>query len=222
MEAARRGHLLAWAAKVLGAEAFNRLVASAPETRAKGRLRFWQVELLARLSDGPEQPVASMEDFLALFEGAQLQPLPEEPKRAITKAEFFADPVGVHLDPSVDSIPAEWFREVWDFEEEDPEKSLRKCVTGDVAHEANKGALPLLAGPLRSLAGVLRPDQWVGLYADIRDEEPHREGEIRQEFVRAAPHLAAALPAPLTRAEVVGRLGSEEARELGVFDDEAT
>src|SRR5262245_31582459 len=110
MDAAKRERLLARAAAVLGAEAFNRLVTSAPQTRAKGRLRFWQEELLARLSAEAGTPLATVEEFLALFEGAALQPIPEEPRPALTKEDFLSDPVAVYLDPLPRGIPAEWFR----------------------------------------------------------------------------------------------------------------
>jgi hypothetical protein len=223
MNVAERERVLACAAQCLGAEAFNRLAASAPETRAKGRLRFWQEELLARLSAETGTTVKTLDTFLAVFEGAPLCPLPEPPPRVLTKEEFLSDPVAVYLDPQVHSIPAEWFREAWDALEEDPERSLREYVTGDIWHEANKGCLPLVAGQLRGLAGVLRADQWARMYDDIRRQEPHRESEIRREFIDAAPHWAAALPPPLTRDEVVQLLGSEEeARELGAFDEEST
>jgi hypothetical protein len=223
MDIAERERVLACAAECLGAEAFNRLAASTPETRAKGRLRFWQEELLARLSAQTGTTVTTLETFLAVFEGAPLCPLPEPPPRVFTKDEFLSDPVAVYLDALVHSIPAEWFREAWDVPEEDPEKSLRKYVTGDIWHEANKGCLPLVAGQLRSLASVLRADQWARMYDDIRRQEPHCESEIRREFIDAAPHSAAALPPPLSRDEVVRLLGSEElARELGAFDDEST
>ena len=139
----------------------------------------------------------------------------------MTLDEFLQDPVAAFLDGKLEGVPDEWVRQAWDAEEENPERSLRKFVTGDIWHEANKGCLPLVAGQLRWLGRVLREDQWDGLYRDVRDQEPHCESEIREEFVRAAPDKQAYLPPPLTRQEVVERLGSEEvARELGVFDEE--
>jgi hypothetical protein len=222
MDAAKRKRLLARASEVLGAESFNRLVTSASETRAKGRLRFWQEELLAHLSAETDTLLVTIEEFLAVFEGAELLPIPKKPPRAVTKEEFLSDPVAIYLDSSVLSIPADWFRQAWDKEAEEPEKCLRKFVIGGIWHEANKGCLPLIAGELRSLAAVLRADQWLRMYEDLREQEPHIESEIREEFVKVASASTAELPPPLTREEVVRLLGSEElARDLGVFDDEA-
>jgi hypothetical protein len=208
VDVANRKRWLACASAVLGAELFNRLVASVAETRTKGRLRFWQEALLARLSAESEITLVTMEEFLAVFEGAELQPIPKKVLRAFTKYEFLSNPVAVYLDPSVPGIPAEWFQEAWDVEEVEPEKSLRQYITGDVWHEANKGSLPLVAGQLRSLACILRHDQWVQLYKDVRADEPHREEEIRREFAGAAPGSALSLPPPLTRQEVVAALAA--------------
>jgi hypothetical protein len=139
----------------------------------------------------------------------------------MTQEEFLRDPVAVFLDGRMEEMPDDWVRQAWDAEEDDPERSLRQFIIGDIWREANKGCLPLVAGQLRWLGHVLRCDQWADLYRDVRDQEPHREAEIREEFVRAAPDEQAYLPPPLTRDEVAALLGSEEAaRELGVFDDD--
>jgi len=49
MDDDQRERILA-AALQLGPETFNRLVGSAVAVRIRGRLRFWQEQLLARLS----------------------------------------------------------------------------------------------------------------------------------------------------------------------------
>lgn len=139
----------------------------------------------------------------------------------MTQDEFVRDPVAVYLDGQMDGIPDDWVRQAWETNESDPERSLRQFITGDIWHEANSGCLPLVAGQLRWLGHVLRADQWGEMYREVRDQEPHRESEIRDEFERAAPDRQEHLPPPLTREQVVALLGSEEAaRELGVFDDE--
>jgi hypothetical protein len=138
----------------------------------------------------------------------------------MTLDEFLRDPVAAFLDGKLEGVPDEWARRAWDADEDDPERSLRKFVTGDISHEANKGCLPLITGQLRWLGHGLRDDQWADLYRDVRGEEPHRESEIREEFVRAAPGKQGQLPPRLTRQEVIELLGSEEiARDLGVFDE---
>ena len=125
----------------------------------------------------------------------------------MTQEEFLRDPVAVFVDGR-EEVPDDWVRRAWDAEERDPERSLRQFITGDIWHEANSGCLPLVAGQLRWLGHVLREDQWCGLYRDVRNQEPHREAEIREEFVRAAPDKQAGLPSPRTREEVVAALGT--------------
>jgi hypothetical protein len=138
----------------------------------------------------------------------------------MTQDEFFRDPVPLFLDGRMEEVPDEWVRQAWDTEQANPEQSLRHFVTSDIGQEASKGCLPLIAGQLRWLGQVLREDQWEGLYREVRDQEPHREAEIREEFVRAAPGRQACLSSPLTREAVIALLGSEEiAREMGVFDN---
>jgi hypothetical protein len=100
----------------------------------------------------------------------------------MTQEEFLRDPVAVFLDGRMAEVPGNWVRQAWDAEVEDPERSLWKFVTGSVWHEANKGDLPLIGGQLRWLGRALREDQWDKLYQDVREQEPHREGEIREEF----------------------------------------
>ena len=139
----------------------------------------------------------------------------------MTQDEFLRDPVAVFLDGQMGGIPDDWVRQAWDANESDPERSLRPFITGDIWHEANSGCLPLVAGQLRWLGHVLRADQWGELYREVRDQEPHIELEIREEFMRAAPERQEHLPPLLTREKVVALLGSEKAaHELGVFDDE--
>jgi hypothetical protein len=158
MNTAKREWLLACGVEILGAETFNRLIISTAEGRGRQRLRFWQEELLNRLCTELNIPLRTREDFLTTFEGAELQPVPKEPPQAFTREEFLSDPVDIYLDPSAPPIPADWFREVWDADEENPEKSLRRVVTGEICHEANKGCLPLVVGQLRWLGQVLRED----------------------------------------------------------------
>jgi hypothetical protein len=139
----------------------------------------------------------------------------------MTQDEFLRDPVTVFVDGQMEGVPDDWVRQAWGAKESDPERSLRQFITGDIWHEANSGCLPMVAGQLRWLGHVLWANQWGELYRDVRDQEPHRESEIREEFIRAAPEKQGHLPPTLTREEVVALLGSEEiARDLGVLEDE--
>lgn len=142
----------------------------------------------------------------------------------MTKEEFLRDPVEAYLNAlqhDTNAIPDEWFREAWDIEEDDPEYSLRQYVTGEISQDASSGSIAAIEKWIGSLSLKLRSDQWVGLFVDVRLNDPHREDEIRETFDASAPNLASQLPQRLTRAEVVELLGSEEAaRNLGIPDDE--
>jgi hypothetical protein len=136
--------------------------------------------------------------------------------------DFLRDPVAAYLDGSIAGVPDEWFQAAWYGEEGAPARSLRDWVTQDVWHEVNKGALGLIAGQLRGLGQLLTHDQWDDLYRDLRYLGPHREPEVRREFIAAAPDKVGCLPPPLTYEEVVSLLGSpESARLFGVFKGEA-
>ncbi|VTR95104.1 unnamed protein product [Gemmata massiliana] len=69
MDAARR-ELILNAARQLGAEPFNRLTEAVEDTRKRGRLRYWQDELLELPGVGP----VGLEEYLAAFGG--VTPLP--------------------------------------------------------------------------------------------------------------------------------------------------
>jgi hypothetical protein len=73
MDAAKRERTLDLAVQMLGADAFNRLVGSVAATREQGRLRFWQEELLAKLSAATGERITDVEGFLDIFDDAALQ-----------------------------------------------------------------------------------------------------------------------------------------------------
>jgi hypothetical protein len=66
------------------------------------------------------------------------------------------------------------------------------------------------------MSAVLGTAQVVRLFEAIRDDSPHREVEFRPEFEAAFARHASSLPAALSRAEVIRKLGLDEeaAREL--------
>lgn len=179
MDAARRERLLACAAKVLGAETFNRLVSSAPQTRAKGRLRFWQEELLTGLPNEGGTPLANVEEFLAVFEGAELQ--------AITRESFLADPSRVVWR---DGVQPEWILEAYRANEQ-----FRASISYALSRSVSKGGdFSLAGGWLQILGSALAAEEVAALYVAIRDESARLEPEWRAEFAAAFPQHQTALP----------------------------
>jgi hypothetical protein len=208
----RREEFLACAAQTLGPERFNRLVASAPGTREQGRFRFWQEQLLARLSAETGAPLPTVEEFLDAFEGAAYQPIPKPP---LTKAEFFSDP-NQYLYSGEYDIPDEWFAEAW---ERDP--YFRENVGYEYVREVSKnGSLEVLPG-LEHLARILPLSRMVELYRRIRDNSPHREIEFRPDFERIFGERMSAFPPMLRKREIIEALGQEAAEALGVLEDDA-
>ncbi len=80
VDTTRREQILA-AAQLLGPEKFNGLVGSVGQVRALGRLRYWQEDLIAKLSGTGEPVILGASEFIAIFDGAQLLP---EPPRVVT------------------------------------------------------------------------------------------------------------------------------------------
>jgi hypothetical protein len=211
MDADLRERLLA-AARALGPEAFNRLAGSVSEVRSRGRLRYWQENLLSRLSADHGQVIASTTDFVAVFDGVDLIPIP---RPIVTRDDFLADP-SRHYAGEAD-IPPEWVRAAWDAD-----TAFRQNVTYGLSREASKnGDLALAAGELAYLATALRDDQAVALYLAVRHHSPHREIEFRPAFARAFAVRMAVFPPPLTKREIVAALGEELAEQLGIPGDPA-
>jgi hypothetical protein len=117
-------------ADVLGAEGFNRLVASVPATRAKGRLRFWQEQLLEKLTRQSEIYVTGLAEFLHLFEGAEPRELPQLPwtrmvfLRAIEEFPYGGFPL--------DETPPEWMAEAWQI------ATVRNAISSEMGRNVSK------------------------------------------------------------------------------------
>ena len=115
--------------------------------------------------------------------------------------------------PAVDGCPdppAEWVTAAWDTE------AVQGSIAYDMARDVSKNG-ELFCGSefLAGLSAALSTEQVVRLFHTIRDRSPHRESEFRQQFEAGFAAHAAALPPPLTRAEIVAALG-------GFGFDEAT
>ena len=105
--------------------------------------------------------------------------------------------------------PREWVAAAWDSD------AVQESIVAEMARDVSKnGGLGWAVEFLAGLSDALSTEQLVRLFLTIRDGSPHRESEFRPQFEAAFAAHAAALPPPLTRAEVVaalGRFGFDEA-----------
>jgi hypothetical protein len=100
-------------AEALGWKAFNRLVESVPNVRQRGRLRFWQEQLLQQASD-TGVVVSTVEEFITVFDGASPVPVPAEPwTREVFLSEIEAFP---YVGFSLEETPPEWMAAAWEIE----------------------------------------------------------------------------------------------------------
>lgn len=212
MNAEQRERILA-AARTLGPERFNLLVESVSQVHARGRLQFWQEELLARLTSEGSPAITNPADFIAVFEGVELLPVP---RPNISQEEFLEDP-NYHYYLAGAEIPEEWIALAWATVPE-----FRENVTYELDREASKnGDLELVQGHLEFLSRILPLSRLVELYEEVRQGSPHRELEFRSTFERIFGEQMTAFPPPLTKREIIAKLGEDLAEKLGVTDDDA-
>jgi hypothetical protein len=174
-------------AEILGPEAFNRLVASTPATRDKGRLRFWQEELLEKVASQTNLHICGVEEFLNLFDGAELREVPQQPwTREVFLREIAGFPLGGF---PLDETPPEWMAEAWGID------SVREAISDDLARDVSKtGSLCCTNEYLSFLERSLSGNRLVDLFLHLRERCGSRESEFRPEFERAFPKCADALP----------------------------
>lgn len=189
--------------KVLDPGAYNRLVESVPDTRLRGRLRFWQEELLGRAAR-PGMPTWSAGEFIRVFDGASLLPVQAEPwTREVFLSEIQKWPHGGF---PLDETPAEWMAAAWEIDR------VRTELSGEMARTVSKcGKLSYTGEYLGFLSRSLPVHRQVELYLRIRDSgNALREGEFRPGFERAFPDCVPFLPPPLTHQQVLAELGITE------------
>jgi hypothetical protein len=187
-------------AEVLGREAYNRLVDSVPNTRQRGRLRFWQEELIQQASLSGIV-ISTPEEFIRVFEGASPVPVPSEPwTREVFLSRIEAWPHGGF---PFDETPTEWMAAAWEVE------SVRSARSAEMARTVGKcGELAYTQEYLRYLSQALSISRQVELFLSIRDSGNQlREVEFRPGFERAFPDCVAHLPPQLTTAELADQLG---------------
>ena len=186
-------------AEALGATDYNRLIASVPDTRRRGRLRFWQAQLLRRA--GPAGKALSTADaFLGVFDGATALPVPLEPlTREVYLREVEQWPYALF---TPGQTPAEWAAAAWETDR------VRDELSGEMARTVSKGGeLAYTDEYLRFLSESLPVPRQVELFLYIRDRCVTREPEFRPGFERAFPACVPLLPPPLTRQQLLDLLG---------------
>jgi len=116
-------------AEALGWKAYNRLVESVPEVQRRGRLRFWQEDLLQEASHSGVV-ISDVEEFIRVFEGASPVPGPPEPW---TREVFLA---GIEDFPfggiPFDETPPEWMAAAWEIER------VRSLLSAEMARTVGK------------------------------------------------------------------------------------
>lgn len=187
-------------AEVLGRESYNRLVDSVPNTRQRGRLQFWQEQLLQKAM--PSGIVISTpEEFIRIFERAQPIPAPQEPwTREVFLSRIEAFPHGGF---PFDETPPEWMVAAWEIEK------VRSARSEDMARTVGKtGELAYTREYLHYLSRSLTIPQQVELFLSIRGSGNElREVEFRPGFERAFPDCVPHLPPQLTTGELASLLG---------------
>jgi hypothetical protein len=189
-------------AATLGPNTYNRLVESVPDTRRRGRLRFWQEELLCRAGPvGP--PLATAEEFLRVFDRATVLSVPSEPlTREVYLREVEQWPYAI-FSPGV--TPAEWAATAWEI------NRVREELSGEMARTVSKcGELAYTGEYLRFLSESLSVPRQVELYLHIRGRCVTREPEFRPGFERSFPACVPLLPPSLTRQQLLDVLGLAE------------
>jgi hypothetical protein len=213
VDATRREQILA-AARLLGPEKFNRLVGSVAQVRDLGRLRYWQEDLITKLSGIGETAIGGASAFIAVFDGAQLMP---EPPPVVTREEFFARPnYWYYLGGA--PIPDQWIAEAWEDLAE-----FRDNVTYEFEREASKvGELDAIQSSLEFLDRILPLHRMVEIYKKVRARSPHRETEFRPTFERVFGERMSAFPTALPREKVIEVLmafGFDEATALELMGE---
>jgi hypothetical protein len=179
---------------VLGPETFNRLVASVPATQQKGRLRFWQEQLLDQFANETGIEISTLEQFLRVFNDAQLQELPRE---KITKEVFLNQMAAFpYCGFDLAEIPPDWMAEAWQIDR------VREGLSYSFARDVSKtGSLCRTDEYLEFLNRSLTIEQQVNLFHYIMATCSSREAEFRPEFERAFPKCVDSLPPPLPQSD---------------------
>jgi hypothetical protein len=197
-------------AEDLGWKMYNRLVESVGDVRKRGRLRFWQEQLLQDASD-ESVAISTAEDFIRVFDGASPVPAPAEPwTREVFLSGIEAFPYGGF---PLEETPPEWMAAAWELER------VRNELSDEMARTVSKtGDLAYNEDYLRYLSRSLSIARQVELFLCIRDRRNElREAEFRPSFERGFPDCVPYLPPPLSvkqLADITGMTEAEYKREI--------
>jgi hypothetical protein len=191
--------------KLFGVDKYNRLISSVDETTRRGSFRYWQNDLFAKLHEQIGLAINTVDDYVAIFRNAA------SATKDITFEEFLTDPNRYYYTEPV-AIPNEWFVRAWE-----DSAAFRENVTYGFSREARKnGDLDSLGESLGHLIAILPTNRIIELYQAIRNESPHRESEFRPTFERILGKRISDFPPAFTNEELVGMLGGDVAREVGI------
>jgi hypothetical protein len=135
----------------------------------------------------------------------------------MTKAEFLraweADVWSFPLPP--DQIPITWMRAAWKI------NAVRQATLDLMGQNVSKaGRLGYTVAHLNLLDKALGRRQVMDVYYLLRNFEPHREGDWREEFERGFPSHRSALPPVRSELQLIALLGREQAAALGVIKEQ--
>lgn len=207
MDESQKQTVLTSTLELFGVDKYNRLISSVDETATRGSFRYWQNDLFAKLHEQIGLTINTVEEYVAIFRNAATA------TKDITFEEFLTDPNRYYyMEPVV--IPPEWIVRAWE-----ESVAFRENVTYEFSREARKnGDLHCLEDSLRHLISILPVSRSIEIYHAVRNESPHREYEFRPTFERILGKQISVFPAPLTNEQLVGRLGRDIARELGIIE----
>lgn len=177
------------AARDLGPEPFNQLIASVRDTRRTvAGLRFWQKELIADLVGFDSPPITTPAEFVAVFSGVRYLPTPTtlEP---LSLAAFWACPTfwyrqnGVH-------IRDEWIVEAW----EQLPRFRRDLAAAFARIAGDEGGRHWLADHLEYLDAILARPHLLALRDAMLAEVPSLAGEVGLLFDRLFAKLTPSSP----------------------------
>jgi hypothetical protein len=178
-------------AKILEPKSYNRLIESVESVRQLRRLRFWQEALLDQARAAGVN-IATVKEFLAVFDGATPLPVSNEPlthELFLCLIEEF--PYGGR---KFDHTPPQWMADAWENDR------IREALSAEMARTVTElGELAYDAEYLNYLSRSLPSARQVELYVYLRDmcRKETREDEFRPGFERAFPACVALLPPPL-------------------------
>jgi hypothetical protein len=115
----------------------------------------------------------------------------------------------------IDDVPSDWAADAWNMD------AVRSQIVHEICRRVSKfGELGLNESQLSKIGDVLRTEQVIELYEALTSDSPHRELAFRDDFERIFARHSAHLPPPLTRDQIVKRLGLDEVTAAELLGDD--